>query len=203
MTKELKNIIKNNRKFITFYLMWLLFHLTVLVNSRLFFLNVNNLHVSITSTLKLKEETVLRVVDKGIPLYDMYYSHKFWPFGTTKLKYYDKTEFVFYSLLPIIIYFIWKLNSTYMNKKISALNKLLGKRRLFKRIKKSSKGNWGKRRQMYFYKQDGEILGPVPIDDLIKVIKSDTMICLKENKEQWMPAMANKTIRGKLITIKL
>ena len=42
---------------------------------------------------------------------------EFWPFENFDLRVYDYTEFVFYMITPVIIFFIWKLIGKGENKR--------------------------------------------------------------------------------------
>lgn len=67
--------INNNKKFISFYLIWFLIHLT--------FLLVN---------------------------WNDGYTSDFWPFEkNSELDDYDLTEFLYYMIVPLVIFAFWKL----------------------------------------------------------------------------------------------
>jgi len=86
MEKNIKQFIKDNKSFVVFYLIWFMINLTILASSG---------------------NGIIRQLRSGKVLLTS--AERFWPFGHSGIAAYDKTEFLFYLIVPIVLLVIWKL----------------------------------------------------------------------------------------------
>ena len=92
MENRIKQFITDNKAFVVFYLLWFLFNLVILVTrveERLRGRNWSDYVGDFTDTWKITD--------------------KFWPLGSFEIAAYDKTEFIFYLIVPFVLLGIWKL----------------------------------------------------------------------------------------------
>lgn len=88
MKSTFKQFIKDNRVFTTFYLIWFLVHIFLIVT---------------------RQEGKVFIRTRGGGSSRFFSDRFFWPFEDANLRAYDSAEFIFYLVLPIILFVIWKL----------------------------------------------------------------------------------------------
>jgi hypothetical protein len=92
MGEQIKKLINDNKAFVIFYLLWFLFNLITLVT------RVEE---------PLRGQYWSGYFEKVMGGYKI--TDRFWPFGSIEFAAYDKTEFIFYLILPFVLLGIWKL----------------------------------------------------------------------------------------------
>lgn len=83
---KFNNYLKSNKLFVSFYLIWILIHFSI---------------------LKTRMQKWYSLDDR---------ISRFWPFESTNLDYYDNSEFWVYMLSPLIFFIVWQLSGTEISK---------------------------------------------------------------------------------------